>query len=120
MAVKVLTKVNGRLILLYRQGKYLNQRLRCMLCITIIQHHFDYASSAWYPNLGKGLRNKLQTAQNKCICYCLYFGNREGIRHKHFKEINWLPITGLTNLLLLALIKGAYKRLSTKIYVRCF
>ena len=93
MAVKVLTKVNGRLRFLYRQGKYLNQRLRRMLCNTIIQPHFDYASSAWYPNLGKGLKNKLQIAQNKCIRYCLYLGNREGIRHKHFKEINWLPIT---------------------------
>ena len=57
MAVKVLTKVNGRLRFLYRQGKYLNQRLRRMLCNTIIQPHFDYASSAWYPNLGKGLKN---------------------------------------------------------------
>ena len=47
MALKVLTKVNGRLRFLYRQGKYLNQRLRIMLCNTIIQLHFDYASSAW-------------------------------------------------------------------------
>ena len=60
---------------------------------SIIQPHFDYASSAWYPNLGKGLKNKLQIAQNKCIRYCLYLRNREGIRHKHFKEINWQPIT---------------------------
>ena len=93
MAVKVLTKVNGRLRFLYRQGKYLNQRLRRMLCNTIIQPHFDYASSAWYPNLGKGLKKKLQIAQNKCIRYCLYLDNREGIRYKHFKEINWLPIS---------------------------
>ena len=64
-----------------------------MLCNTIIQPHFDYASSAWYLNLGKGSKNKLQIAQNKCIHYCLYLGNWEGIRHSHFKEINWLPIT---------------------------
>ena len=93
MAVKVLTKVNGRLRFLYRQGKYLNKRLRRMLCNTIIQPHFNYASSAWYPNLGKGLKKKLQIAQNKCVRYCLYLGNREGIRYRHFKEINWLPIS---------------------------
>ena len=105
MAVKVLTKVNGRLRSLYRQSKYLNQRLRCMLCNTIIQPHFDYVSSAWYPNLGKGLKNKLQIAQNKCIRMENSLGNIEGIRHKHFKEINWLPIIDRsTNLLLLALI----------------
>ena len=92
MAVKVLAKVNGKLRFLYRQGKYLNKRLRCMLCDTIIQPHFDYASSAWYPNIGKGLK-KLQIAQNKCVRYCLYLGNREGIRYRHFKEMNWLPIS---------------------------
>ena len=93
MAAKVLTKVNGRLRFLYRQGKYLNSRLRRMLCNTIIQPHFDYASSAWFPNLSKGLKDKLQIAQNKCIRYCLYLDNREGIRYKHFKEINWLPVS---------------------------
>ena len=93
MAVKVLAKVNGKLRFLYRQGKYLNKRLRRMLCNTIIQPHFDYASSAWYPNLGKGLKKKLQIAQNKCVRYCLYLGNREGIRYRHFKEMNWLPIS---------------------------
>ena len=97
MALKVLKKVNGRLRFLYRQGKYLNSRLRRMLCNTLIQPHFDYACSAWYPNLCKGLKDKLQIAQNKCIRYCLYLENREGIRYKHFKKINWLPITERVN-----------------------
>ena len=35
-----------------------------MLCNTIIQPHFDYASSAWYPYLKKNLKSKLQIAQN--------------------------------------------------------
>ena len=64
-----------------------------MLCNTIIQPHFDYASSAWYSNLNKNLKSKLQIAQNKCIRFCLYLENRKGIRYKHFKEINWLPIS---------------------------
>ena len=67
MALKVLKKVNGKLRFLYRQGKYLNPRLRRMLCNTLIQPHFDFACSAWYPNLTKGLKNKLQISQNKCI-----------------------------------------------------
>ena len=49
MALKVLGKINGRLRFLFRQGKYLNQRLRRMLCNAIIQPHFDYACGAWYP-----------------------------------------------------------------------
>ena len=58
MAIKVLKKVNGKLRFLYRQGKYLNPRLRRMLCNTLIQPHFDFACSAWYPNLTKRFEKK--------------------------------------------------------------
>ena len=92
MALKVLKKANGKLRYLYRYGKYLNPRLRRMLCNALIQPHFDYASSAWYPNLSKGLKQKLQITQNKCIRFCLFLDNREGIRYKHLKKINWLPV----------------------------
>jgi hypothetical protein len=92
MALKVLKKVNGRLRYLYRQGKYLNPRLRRMLCNALIQPHFDYACSAWYPNLCKGLKAKLQIAQNKCIRFCLFLDNRKGIRYRYFEKINWLPV----------------------------
>ena len=97
MALKVLKKVNGKLRFLYRQGKYLNRRLRRMLCNTLIQPHFDFACSAWYPNLTQGLKDKLQVAQNKCIRYCLFLGNRESIRYNHFREINWLPVAERVN-----------------------
>ena len=63
-----------------------------MLCNVLIHPIFDYACSAWYPNLTKALKKKLQIAQNKRILFCLFMGNREGIRFKHFKEINWLPV----------------------------
>ena len=92
MGLKVLKKVNGKLRFLYRQGKYLNPRLHRMLCNTLIQPHFDFACSVWYPNLTKGLKNKLQISQNKCIRFCLFLGNREGIRYKHLTKINWLPV----------------------------
>ena len=66
--------------------------LRRILCNALIQPNFEYACSVWYPNLSKKLKNKLQIAQNKCIRFCLFLGNREGIRFKHFKQINWLPV----------------------------
>ena len=68
-----------------------------MLCNTIIQPHFDYASSAWYQNLSKRVKKEIancpELPKNKCVRYCLYLGNREGIRYRHFKEMNWLPIS---------------------------
>ena len=91
MASKVLGKINGRLKFLYRKQSFLSFPLRRMLCNALIQPHFDYACSAWYPNLNKKLTKKIQIAQNKCIRFCLYMGNRTHIGIKEFKQINWLP-----------------------------
>ena len=51
MAVKVIDKINSRLKFLHRKIKSLTPALHKLLCNALIQPHFDYASSAWYPNL---------------------------------------------------------------------
>ena len=51
MALKIISKINCRLRFLYRKNRFLSQRLRRLLCNALIQPHFDYACSAWYPNL---------------------------------------------------------------------
>ena len=91
MATKVLGKINGRLKFLYRKQSYLSKSLRRMLCNALMQPHFDYASSAWYPNLNKKFKKKIQVAQNKCIRFCLFLENRAHVGISEFKEINWLP-----------------------------
>ena len=53
MAHKVIGKVNARLRFLHRKNKYITLNLRRLLCNALIQPHFDYACSAWYPNLSK-------------------------------------------------------------------
>ena len=83
MAHKVISKVNARLKFLHRKNKNL---------IFIIQPHFDYACSAWYPNLSKKLKNGIQTSQNKCIHFCLQLDKMSHISQKEFVTINWLPI----------------------------
>ena len=91
MCIKALGKITGRLKFLYRKQSFLDQTLRRLLCNALIQPHFDYACSSWYPNLNKKLTKKLQTAQNKCIRFCLSLGNRQHIGVEEFKQINWLP-----------------------------
>ena len=91
MATKVLGKINGRLKFLYRKQSFLNFDLRRTLCNALIQPHFDYACSAWYPNLNRKLTQKIQTAQNKCIRFCLNLDNRAHIGVNEFKTIKWLP-----------------------------
>ena len=92
MAISVMNKVNSRLKFLYRQNRFLTPCLRRLLCNALIQPHFDYACLAWYPNLKKKLKLKLQTTQNKCIRFCLQLGQRTHIGFKEFENINWLSI----------------------------
>ena len=92
MALKVINKINSRLRFLYRKNRFLSPPLRRLLCNSLIQPHFDYACSAWYPNLNKRLKSKLQILQNKCIRFCLNLNNRAHIGQKEFEQINWLPV----------------------------
>ena len=71
MANKVIGKVNARLKFLHRKNKYLTHNLRRLLYNALIQPHFEYACTAWYPNDSKKLKNRIQTFQNKCICFCV-------------------------------------------------
>ena len=91
MATKVLKLVNNRLKFLYRKQKFLTLSLRRLLCNALIQPHYDYACSAWYPSLNKRLSKKIQTSQNKCIRYCLNLDNRTHVGIDEFIKINWLP-----------------------------
>ena len=49
MATKVLGLVNGRLKFLYRKQRFLTCPTLRLLCNALIQPHYDYACSAWYP-----------------------------------------------------------------------
>ena len=53
MALYVMDKINNKIKFLYRKSQYLTKSLRRLLCNALIQPHFDYACSAWYPNLNK-------------------------------------------------------------------
>ena len=58
----------------------------------MIQRFFNYACNAWYPNINKNLKTRLQAAQNKCIRFCLKLDDRSRLKSKEFERINWLPV----------------------------
>ena len=96
MATHVINKVNSRLRFLCRQNKFLDIPLRRLLCNAMIQRFFDYACNAWYPNLNKNLKTRLQAAQNNCIRFCLKLGDRKSITVKESSilsgiYINFMP-----------------------------
>ena len=51
MALRVIEKINSRLKFLYRKNRFLDVPLYRLLCKALIQPHFDYSCTAWYPNL---------------------------------------------------------------------
>ena len=91
MALKVINKINSRLKFLHRKNNFLTPALHRFLCNSFIQPHFDYASSAWYPNLTQKMESKIQIAQNKCIRYCLQLDKMTHISKRDFETLNWLP-----------------------------
>ena len=91
MALKVTNEINSRLKFLHRKNKT-NFFLRRLLGNALIQPHFDYASSAWYPNPAQKMKNKIQIMQNKCILYCLQLDKMTHISKIEFETLNWLPV----------------------------
>ena len=110
MALKVINKINGWLKFLYRKNRYLTPYLKQLLCNALIQPHFDYVNWAWYPNLNKKFKSKLQTVQNKSIRYCLQLDNRSHIGMIDFEKTDWFPVSERFNQYLCS---NAYKFLKT-------
>ena len=88
MALRVIEKINSRLKFLYRKNQFLDASLRRILCNALIPVHFYYACTAWYPDLTKKLKDKLQVTQNKCIRISLKLQCREHLSNEHFKKLN--------------------------------
>ena len=86
IARNVVSKIDTRLKFLDRQNKFLSPQLRRLLCNALIQPHFDYACSVWYPTLNKKLKTKLQALQNKCVRFSLQLDNRAHVRITEFKK----------------------------------
>ena len=87
MALNLINKINNKLKRLNCKNRFLTPALRRLLCNALIQPHFDYACSAWYSNLTKKIKHRIQTTQNKCILFCLQLDNLH-ISHEEFIYLN--------------------------------
>ena len=91
MATRMLGKINGKQKFLCRKQNFLDSSIRRLRLNALIQPHFDYACTSWYPMLNEGLSKKIQAAQNKCIRFYLNLKNTAHIGANESKAINWLP-----------------------------
>ena len=90
---EITKKVNSRLRFLYRYKDYLSTESRITLCNALIQCHFDYSCSSWFPGINKGLIDKLQVLQNRMVRFILDKNNRHHIGSKELKEAGFLRVT---------------------------
>ena len=86
VAYKPIKKIYSRLNYLFRKKHFLTTSLGRILRNALIQPHFDYACTAWYPNLCKKLKNKFQTTQNNCVRFCLNVDKMAHISQYEFKN----------------------------------
>merc|ERR1712033_13885 len=89
---ETIKKANTRLKFLYRNKNLLNFQCRKTLCSALIQCHFDYSCSSWYPGINKGIKGKLQVAQNKTIRFVLNLDNRALIDNQKLEKPFFLQV----------------------------
>ena len=83
---------------LYRKNRYLTSYLKQLLRNALIEPHFNYACSAWYPNLNKKFKSKFETVQNRSIRYCLQLYKRSHTGMRDFEKFNCLLVSETFNL----------------------
>jgi len=88
----IISKVNSRLKFMYRHNSVLDFNTRKTLCNSLIQCLFDYACSAWYNNLGKTLKSKLQITQNKVVRFILNVPPRTTLTCSDFHKLGILKL----------------------------
>ena len=92
MALNIIDKIISHLKFLHRQNWFLTPPLCSLLFNVLIKPLFDYGCTAWFPNLSKKLRLRLQATQNKCIRFCLQLDKMSRICVKEFLELKWLYV----------------------------
>ena len=91
--VKGITKkANSRLKFLYRHKDMLSFNCKKTLCSALIQCHFDYACSSWYPGIRKELTKKLQVMQNKIIRFISDLDSRAHIGNQELAKAGYLSV----------------------------
>ena len=71
MELYFIHKINNKLKFLYCKNDFLTPPLRHFLYNALIRPHFANVCSAWYPNITKKVKHKIQTTQSKCMRLCL-------------------------------------------------
>jgi hypothetical protein len=62
------------------------------LSIALVQRHFDYSCFSWYAGISQALKNKLQVAQNKTVCFIKSMDPRTSIKQWELSSLRFLNV----------------------------
>ena len=120
MGLSVVSKVNKYIKFLYRKKDFLDYKCKRMLCLALIQPHFDYACNTWFRTLEKKIRNKLQCAQNKIIRYMLDYNSRKSLCFADFKKVRYLNVSKRIDYLCINSVFNVYHKRAPEYLCRSF
>lgn len=84
-----LQKAYGSLRILYPYRSYLPQKVKLMLCDSLVLSHLNFGSQLYSPCLDFKCKQKVQKLQNSCLRYTYGIRKYQHISHK-LKTSKWL------------------------------
>ena len=87
---KLVKKANSKLNFLYRNARFMNQRVKKLLVQSLIFSSAEYCSPSWYFGLTKTLSESLNVLQRKCARFSLGLDSRSHIGTEELLTLNWL------------------------------
>jgi hypothetical protein len=115
----IIRKAYGRLKYLYRYKHVLSKDIRKILSLSLVQSQMDYACMAWYFQLPKAYKQKLQVVQNRMMRFILDKDHRDHIGRTEFHSINFVNVHNRVTQLSLNIVHKMFYR-NTPEYLRSF
>lgn len=113
IAFNIIKKGSARLKFFYRKSPFLDEKLCKTLCTALIQCHFDYSCSSWYPALSQKLKNKLQILQNKTVKFILNLDSRSHVDQLTLNKLSMLFVKDRVTQLKMNHVFNIFNKLST-------
>ena len=93
MVLSLINKINNKLKFLYWKNRFLTPTLRQFLCNALLQPHFEYACSAWFPAELKIWKTESRLLRTNAYIFALQLDKMTHIFHKEYRTLTWLPVT---------------------------
>ena len=79
--------------MIYNNRHYLNQKVKTILCESLVLSRFNFSDSVYGPCIDSEDKRRIQVVQNSCLRLIFGIRRRQNISHK-LLDIGWLNMSG--------------------------